>query len=74
MTGTEGGIPSPEEFNGDLCHCLQTSQDFTPASGRRAKKCYTKLKHFFCKAEFGSKIQIMILTSPENTSDIREVF
>lgn len=35
---------------------------------------YTKFKHFFCEAEFGSKIQMMILIFPENTFDAQEVF
>lgn len=74
MTGTESGILSPEEFNGAFCHCLQVGRDFSPASGSRAEKCSTKFKHFFCKAEFGSKIQMMILTFPRNTFDLQEVF
>lgn len=72
MTGTEGGIPSPEEFNGAFCHCLQVGQDFTPASGSRAEKCCTEFKHLLCKAEFGSKIQMIILTFPEDSSKALE--
>lgn len=75
MTGTAGGILSPKEFNGAFCHPLQIGQDFTPASGSRAEKRYTKFKHFFCKAELRSKIQMMILTFPEKeTFDAQEVF
>lgn len=35
MTGSEGGILSPGEFDGAFCHYLQLGQDFTPASGSR---------------------------------------
>lgn len=56
MTGTEGGILAPLEVNGAFCHQLQVGQDFTPALGSRAEKCYTRFKHLLCKAEFSSKM------------------